>query len=105
VVCRNDPALRGIFSPLDHPETRADVEIERSVMEVVGGGCFTPQGIFSNQGHLIGEILSLDGRRQVRMEEDISSTEQARAFGRMLRSEGMELIREAYERLGIRDEG
>jgi hypothetical protein len=39
------------------------------------------------------------------MEEDISSIERARAFGKMLRSEGMELIREAYERLGIRDEG
>lgn len=105
VVCRNDPALCGIFAPLDHSETRADVEYERFVMEEVGGGCFTPQGIYSNQGHLIGEILSLDGRRQVRMEEEISSTEQARAFGRKLRSEGMELIREAYERLGIRDEG
>lgn len=105
VVCRDDPALCGIFSPLDHPDTRTDAEIERSVMEEVGGGCFTPQGIYSNQGYLIGEILSLDGRRQVRMEEEISSAEQARAFGRKLRGEGMELIREAYERLGIRDEG
>ncbi|MDD1705510.1 MAG: hydroxymethylbilane synthase [Methanoregulaceae archaeon] len=104
VVCRNDPVLCGIFSPLDHPGTRTDVEIERSVMEVVGGGCFTPQGIYSDHGHLIGEILSLDGRKQVRLEENISSTEQARAFGRKLRKEGIELIREAYEGLGISDE-
>jgi hydroxymethylbilane synthase len=105
VVCRDDSGCRELFSPLDHPESRKDVEIERSVMEEVGGGCFTPQGIFSDHGHLIGEILSLDGLRQVRREEDISSIEQARAFGRALRSEGMELIREAYEKLGIRDEG
>jgi hydroxymethylbilane synthase len=105
VVCRDDPGCTGRFSPLDHPETRNDVEIERMVMEEVGGGCFTPQGIYSDHGHLIGEILSLDGQRQVRMEEDISSPEQARTFGRKLKREGRELIREAYERLGIRDEG
>jgi hydroxymethylbilane synthase len=81
------------------------VEIERTVMEEVGGGCFTPQGIYSDHGHLIGEILSLDGKRQVRREGEISSTEQARSFGRKLKTEGRELIREAYEKLGIRDEG
>lgn len=105
VVCRDDPGCRAVFSPLDHPESRKDTAIERSVMEEVGGGCFTPQGIFSDHGYLIGEILSLDGMRQVRREEEISSIEQARAFGRALRDEGMELIREAYEKLGIRDEG
>jgi len=105
VVCRNKRVFRDIFSPLDHPRTRTDVEIERTVMEEVGGGCFTPQGIYSNHGHLIGEILSLDGRRQIRREEEVSSTEQARAFGKKLRNEGMELIREACEKLGIHDEG
>jgi hydroxymethylbilane synthase len=105
VVSRDERIFRDIFSPLDHLRTRTDVEIERTVMEEVGGGCFTPQGIYSNQGRLIGEILSLDGRRQVRREEAVSSTEQARAFGRQLRNEGMDLIREACEKLGIHDEG
>lgn len=104
VVCRDEPALCRILSPLDHPDTRTDVGIERVVMEEVGGGCFTPQGIYAQNGHLIAEILSLDGKRQVRREADISSTDQARAFGQELRREGKELIREAYERLGIRDE-
>ena len=104
VVCRDEPALCRILSPLDHPDTRTDVGIERVVMEEVGGGCFTPQGIYAHNGHLIAEIISLDGKRQVRREADISSTEQARAFGQELRREGKELIREAYERLGIRDE-
>lgn len=105
VVCRDTPMLRALLSPLDHPPTRADVEIERSVMEVVGGGCFTPQGIYSDHGHVIGEILSLDGKRQVRMEDDLDSVEAARNFGRKLRAEGGGLIREAYDRLGIQDEG
>ena len=62
-------------------------------------------GITDYAQERLGEILSLDGMRQVRREEEISSIEQARAFGRALRDEGMELIREAYEKLGIRDEG
>lgn len=104
VVCRDDPVLIGTIVPLDHPATRDDVGVERIVMEVVGGGCFTPQGIYAQNGHIIGEILSLDGRRQVRREAEITSPDQARAFGMKLRNEGRELIREAYQRLGIRDE-
>mgnify|MGYP000864359580 CR=1 FL=1 len=105
VVCRDDPSLRTMCASLDHEQTRIDVEIERAVMEEVGGGCFTPQGIYSHQGHVVGEILSLDGTRKIRREEDLCSPKEARVFGRDLRGAGEELIREAYERLGICDEG
>jgi len=104
VVCRDDPAVTAILSGLDHPATRFDTGIERAVMEEVGGGCFTPQGIYCTNGHLIGEILSLDGDRLVRIEEDVATLSEARIFGRTLRREGRDLIREAYERLGIDDE-
>jgi hydroxymethylbilane synthase len=104
VVCRNDPEVTAILSEIDHPETRFDTGVERAVMEEVGGGCFTPQGIYCTSGHLIGEILSLDGDRKVRIEEDVASLDEARIFGRTLRSEGKELIREAYERLGMSHE-
>jgi len=104
VVCRDDPELTAILTEMDHPETRFDTGIERAVMEEVGGGCFTPHGISCQNGHLIGEILSLDGDRQVRIEEDVTSMDEARACGRILRKEGRTLIREAYERMGIRDE-
>lgn len=89
------------FSPLDHPPTRADVEAERAVMEAVGGGCFTPQGIYCRDGYLIGEILSLDGSRSVRIEEEINSIEDAARYGARLHVEGRDLIREAYEKLGL----
>jgi hydroxymethylbilane synthase len=104
VVCRDDPAVTAILSEIDHPATRFDTGVERAVMQEVGGGCFTPQGIYCTNGHLIGEILSLDGDRQVRIEEDVASLGEARIFGRTLRREGRDLIREAYERLGIDDE-
>jgi len=86
---------------LDHPPTRADVEAERTVMEAVGGGCFTPQGIYCRKGHLIAEILSLDGSRSVRVEDEIDTQQKAENCGARLRSEGRELIREAYEKLGL----
>ncbi len=104
VVCRDDPELTTILSEIDHPDTRFDTGVERAVMEVVGGGCFTPQGISCRNGHLIGEILSLDGDRQVRIEEDVTSLDEARLVGMRLRKEGRALIREAHERLGIRNE-
>ncbi len=105
VVCSDDPPLCEVFAPLDHDQTRIDVEMERTVMEEVGGGCFTPQGIYAHHGHLIGEILSLDGTRRIRREDDVCSLEDARIFGQYLRKEGEELIREAYEKLRICDEG
>jgi hydroxymethylbilane synthase len=101
VVCKDDPAVRGILSLLDHPETRFDVEVERAVMEEVGGGCFTPQGIYCRNGHLIGEILSLDGSRQVGIEEEVTTMEKARRCGKILRDKGRDLIREAYQELGL----
>jgi hydroxymethylbilane synthase len=101
VVCRDDPVVTGILSLLDHPETRIDVEIERVVMEEIGGGCYTPQGIYCQSGHLIGEILSLDGKRQVRIEEEIVSMDQARQCGRRLKSEGGNLIRDAFTKLRL----
>jgi hydroxymethylbilane synthase len=101
VVCRDDPSVTGVLSQLDHHVTRKDVEIERSVMEEIGGGCYTPQGIYCKNGYLIGEILSLDGERQVRVEGEVKSMEKAREYGRRLRKEGADLIREAATKLRL----
>ncbi|NMB79191.1 MAG: hydroxymethylbilane synthase [Methanomicrobiales archaeon] len=101
VVARADPSLREVFSALDHARTRTDTMSERAVMEELGGGCFTPLGIYCNNGHLIAEVLSLDGKRTERIEADITSFEEARQQGRVLRERARDLIDEAYSRLGI----
>lgn len=101
VVSRADPSLMEVLSALDHPETRTDVLIERAVMEQLGGGCFTPLGIYSRGGHLVAEVLSLDGRRTERIDADITSIEQAREQGRILKDRARDLIEEAYRQLGI----
>ena len=101
VVSRADPSLREVLSVLDHPQTRTDVMIERAVMEQLGGGCFTPLGIYCHAGHLIAEVLSLDGGRAERIETDIRTIEEARDQGRQLRVRAQGLIDEAYSKLGI----
>ncbi|WP_292385328.1 hydroxymethylbilane synthase [Methanoculleus sp. UBA430] len=101
VVCRDDPAVVEALAALDHAPTRLDVEIERAVMEEVGGGCFTPQGIFCRNGNLIAEVLALDGSRWERTERRISTVGEARECGQALRRQAGGLIREAYAALGI----
>jgi len=101
VVSRADPSLMEVLSALDHPETRKDVAIERAVMEQVGAGCFTPMGIYCKGGHLVAEVLSLDGKREERIEQDIETIEEARAQGNALRMRAGDLIQEAYQTLGI----
>lgn len=102
VVCRDDPAINDLIQPLDHPSTRMDTEIERAVMEEVGGGCFTPQGIFCQNGSLIAEILSLDGRSYERMEEQVTTIHDARRIGVELRNRSLNLIHDAQEKLRLK---
>jgi len=104
VVSRIDPSLSEIMSLLDDPVTRQDVAMERAVMEQVGGGCYTPFGVYCRNGHLIAEVLSLDGTCEVRIDDDVASVEQARERGRELRVRARSLIREAYTALGLKDE-
>lgn len=101
VVSRADPSLMEVFSALDHPQTRKDVMIERAIMEQMGAGCFTPMGIYCKDGHLTAEVLSLDGTRAERLEQDIRTIEEARAAGAAFHAKTAGLIAEAYEKLGI----
>lgn len=101
VVSRADPSLREVLSALDHAQTRTDTLSERAAMEELGGGCFTPLGIYCRAGHLIAEVLSLDGTRTERIEADVTTFEEAREQGRKLRARAQDLIDEAYSRLGI----
>jgi len=102
VVCRDDPAVVETLATLDDARTRLDVGIERAVMEEVGGGCFTPQGIYCRGGDLVAEVLSLDGSRWERIERRVTTIDEARVCGRELRERAADLIREAYAALGIR---
>jgi len=101
VVSRDDPDITGALGILDDAETRRDVEVERAVMEEIGGGCFTPQGVYCSEGFLIAEVLSLDGTRWERIEDNGSSVSEGRLVGRKLHSIAYDLIEEARLTLGV----
>ncbi|MDI6719420.1 MAG: hydroxymethylbilane synthase [Methanomicrobiales archaeon] len=101
VVARDDPALISQLRPLDDTATRVEIGVERAVMEELGGGCFTPNGIFCSNGRLIAEVLSLDGERTERIDQRISTLKEARECGRMLREKASDLIADAARQLRL----
>lgn len=102
VVCRDDKELAARFAPLNDETTASDSLYERIVMEEIGGGCFTPQGIFCENGFMIAEVLSLDGKVQQRIEDNVSSVEDAHAIGQKLKVIAADLIEDARRKLGIK---
>lgn len=95
VVARDDPLLLITLSSLDHTPTRRDVNAERAVIEELGGGCFAPVGVYCRDGHLIAEVLSLDGQRTERIEEEVADADAARAAGRRLAEKARDLLEAA----------
>nr|WP_319539938.1 hydroxymethylbilane synthase [uncultured Methanospirillum sp.] len=101
VVSRDEPTVTRALECIDDQATRTDTMIERAVMEKIGGGCYTPLGIYCKNRYLIAEVLSLEGDRIFRLERTISDPEEAQKFGDEVRESGRDLIDEAYERLGL----
>ncbi|KQC03247.1 MAG: porphobilinogen deaminase [Methanoculleus sp. SDB] len=102
VVCRRDSDLEAAFGMLDDAATRRDTDVERAVMEEVGGGCFTPQGVYCQNGFLIAEVLALDGSRWERIEDEGKTPDDGRIIGKKLRALAYDLIEEARAELGLK---
>jgi hydroxymethylbilane synthase len=103
VVCRNEPWPVIPLSSLDHAMTRKDVMAERAVIEELGAGCFTPVGVYCREGHLVAEVLSPDGRRTERVEEEVADAGAARVCGRRLAEKAKDLLEEARDLPGGTD--
>jgi hydroxymethylbilane synthase len=101
VVSRDIPDVREVLQRIDDPRTRTDTLMERAVMEEIGGGCYTPLGIFCQDLFLIAEVLSLEGNRVFRLEKQVTGLPDARRFGEEVRNGAGDLIHEAYTRLGL----
>ena len=68
----DDEEVLGILTVLEHPETRAAITAERSMMRVLEGGCQVPVGAVGymkdDRLYLRGVVASLDGSRLIRGE-------------------------------------
>jgi hydroxymethylbilane synthase len=90
------------LAPLDHAESRAALEAERSLMWRLGGSCALPLGALATvdgaRVEMLAVVISPDGSEMARVEVVSDSPEGAAALAtRELVSEGAERILEALE--------
>ena len=94
---------------IDDMPTRTETMIERKILETVGGGCIVPMAvhadIWNDEARVLAEVLSLDGKRFVRVDEKISLKEdylsRAADMGqRLMTMGGRELVDEAVKVFG-----
>jgi len=99
-----------VTSQLSHTQTRIATEIERIVIKDVEGGCTAPIGSFSqfinnDEVRVLAEVLSLDGTRQVRVDEVIPledyHTHASKIGKELVAKGGKELVKEAVSKLRI----
>lgn len=111
VVAGRGTAAEQHSRALDHAPTRTETMIERRILETVGGGCVVPMAVHAwasgRSARVLAEILSLDGERFVRLDEEISLNDQpldrAEDMGqRLMKMGGRELVDEAVKKFGAR---
>lgn len=90
---------------LDHPRSRAETTVERTVLEELGGGCVAPQGIHAVlQGRVVRtrvRVLSQDGTEQVSATRDVPVDRHvagAQSFAADLANQGAKELIQAAKR-------
>jgi hydroxymethylbilane synthase len=109
VVAKKGTKAELYSKSIDDMPTRTETMIERKILETVGGGCIVPMAvhadIWDDEARVLAEVLSLDGKRFVRVDEKISLEEdylsQAADMGqRLMTMGGRELVDEAVKVFG-----
>jgi hydroxymethylbilane synthase len=89
ITCRgDDQAARAMLAKISVRESEIAVAAERGFLTALDGSCRTPIGalatIKAGKLHLVGEVLSPDGKRHWRREESMALPGDAAALGRKL---------------------
>ncbi|MGM0715701.1 MAG: hydroxymethylbilane synthase [Halobacteriota archaeon] len=95
VTARDGDLASTIRDVLDHPRTRVETTVERTILGTLGGGCVAPIGIYAIvQGAFVQtrvRVLSQDGTEEIDMARDLpieNHPEAAVEFADELASEG-----------------
>ncbi|MCJ7445111.1 MAG: hydroxymethylbilane synthase [Methanotrichaceae archaeon] len=111
VVAKKGSKAESYSRPIDDLHTRIETTIERKILETVGGGCIVPIAVYvevdGQNARILAEVLSLDGKRFVRIDEMIALEEgfldNAYNLGRkLIEIGGKELVDEAVKTFGPR---
>jgi hydroxymethylbilane synthase len=106
VTTRGDgDAVDRVREAVDHPRTRVETTVERTILSELGGGCIAPIGVYATlQGpyvHVTARVLSGDGEREVAGKRDLPVDDHvtaAASFAASLADRGAaDLISEARE--------
>ncbi|MHB9286979.1 hydroxymethylbilane synthase [Halobacteriales archaeon Cl-PHB] len=75
ITARDDEVGDLIHGAIDHPPTRVETTVERTILDELGGGCVAPVGIYARlQGGVVTTIvrvLSRDGTEEVRATREL----------------------------------
>ncbi|PSQ39932.1 hydroxymethylbilane synthase [Halobacteriales archaeon SW_5_70_135] len=105
VVAREGEFAAAVHDAVDHPRTRVETTVERTVLAVLGGGCVAPIGVHALlQGEVVRTTVAVhgaDGRRTVRDTRDLDvqrHAEAAREFAADLADRGAaDLVADAVD--------
>jgi hydroxymethylbilane synthase len=108
VTARDGELAERLHADLDHPRTRVETTVERTILGTLGGGCVAPIGIHAVlQGeyvHTRVRVLSQDGTEEIKATEDIPAEKHpsaAREFAEELADRGAaDLIEQARKETG-----
>lgn len=95
IVTKKNTEAHRVTKTLDDEKTRLETRIERIIIEILGGGCLVPIGSFAetegDRIHIRTEVLSVDGKRCVKIDEFINNSDyeqEAKRIGNELRQKG-----------------
>lgn len=105
IVTKKDSEAQKAVQVLNDEQTRLETRIERIIIGILGGGCLVPIGAFARtEGkriHVRTEVLSIDGKRCVKIDEFINPAEyekEATRIGNELNNKGGgKLVEEAVK--------
>jgi hydroxymethylbilane synthase len=105
IVTKKDSEAQIAVQVLNDELTRLETKIERIIIGILGGGCLVPIGAFAqtqgNEIHIRTEVLSVDGKRDVKIDEFINPAEyekEATRIGNELNNKGGgKLVEEAVK--------
>ena len=89
----HDNYVRAAVAALDHPETRFSIEVERTVLDALGGGCSIPIGVHCAPvtednnpiaWHIHAQVIAPDGEAMICVSTDAPAGISARTFGQQI---------------------
>jgi hydroxymethylbilane synthase len=105
VTALDGDAAETIHEILDHPRTRVETTVERTILAELGGGCVAPVGIYARlQGEAVTttvRVLSTDGTEEIGATRDLPvqrHAEAAREFAADLEERGAATLIEQARR-------